>query len=181
MNSNEFSQDKKSKTQKKREMIALQELGEELARLNAGQLAKIPLSDEMLEAIHDVQSMSKHGARYRQMQYIGKLMREADVAHIQEALDILRNKNNLATAHFHQLEKWRDQLIAGNEEIVDDILHSFPAVNIQHLRQLVRNAQKEQADGKSPKASREIFRYLKQMQEQTQKSDSRGQTIDNDE
>ena len=181
MDSNEFSPDKKSKTQKKQEMIALQELGEELARLNAAQLTKIPLSDELREAIYAVQSMSKRGARYRQMQYIGKLMREADVAHIQDALDILRNKNNLATAHFYQLEKWRDQLIAGNEEIMNDILKYFSDVDIQRLRQLVRNAQKEQADGKSPKASREVFRYLKQMQEQTQKSDSSGQTTDNDE
>jgi ribosome-associated protein len=170
MNNTEIAAEKKSKTQKKLEMIALQELGEELARLNAGQLAKIPLSDEMREAIHDVQSMSKHGARYRQMQYIGKLMRKVDVAHIQEALDILRNKNNRATAHFHQLEKWRDQLIAGNEATMNDILNSFSDVDIQHLRQLVRNAQKEQADGKSPKASREIFRYLKGLKEAADRS-----------
>jgi ribosome-associated protein len=180
MDSNDFFPDKKSKTQKKREMIALQELGEELVRLNTEQLAKIPLTDELREAIFAVQGMSKHGARYRQMQYIGKLMREVDVAHIQEALDMLRNKNNLATAHFHKFEKWRDQLIAGNEEIVNDILHSFPDVDIQHLRQHVRNAQKEQADGKSPKASREIFRYLKELQEETQKSDDRVQRTDNE-
>jgi ribosome-associated protein len=167
MDNTETSSDKKSKTQKKREMIALQELGEELSGLNAEQLAKIPLSDELLEAIFAVQSMSKHGARYRQMQYIGKLMREADVAHIHEALDILRNKNNLATAHFHQFEKWRDQLIAGSEEIMNIILHSFPDVDIQHLRQLVRNAQKEQANGKALKTSRGIFGYLKELQEET--------------
>jgi ribosome-associated protein len=170
MDSNEIFPDKKSKTQKKQEMIALQELGEELARLNAAQLTKIPLSDELREAIFAIQSMSKRGARYRQMQYIGKLMREADVAHIEEALDILRNKNNLATAHFHQFEKWRDQLIAGNEEIMNDILHSFPDVDIQHLRQLVRNAHKAQADGRTPKASREIFRYLKGLKEAADRS-----------
>ena len=173
MDNAEISTDKKSKSQKKREMIALQELGEELARLNAVQLARIPLSRALREAIFAVQSMSKRGARYRQMQYIGKLMREVDVAHIQDALDILRNKNNLATAHFHQFEKWRDQLIAGSEERMNNILHSFPDVDIQHLRQLVRNAQKEQADGKTPKASREIFRYLKELQEETQKSEDR--------
>ena len=178
MDSNVFFPDKKSKTQKKREMIALQELGEELVRLNTEQLARIPLSDELHEAIRAVQGMSKHGARYRQMQYIGKLMREADVAHIQEALDTLRNKNNLATAHFHQLERWRDQLIAGSAEIMNIILHSFPNVDIQHLRQLVRNAQKEHADGKTPKASREIFRYLKGLQEETQKSEDRYQITD---
>ena len=181
MDNTEIAAEIKSKTQKKREMIALQELGEELVRLNAAQLTKIPLSDELREAIFAVQSMSKRGARYRQMQYIGKLMREADIAHIQDALDILRNKNNLATAHFHQFEKWRDQLIAGNEEIMNDILRKFSDVDIQHLRQLVRNAQKEQADGKSPKASREIFRYLKGLKETAQRADNRGQITDNDE
>ena len=181
MDNTEIAAEIKSKTQKKREMIALQELGEELVRLNAAQLTKIPLSDELREAIFAVQSMSKRGARYRQMQYIGKLMREADVAHIHDALDILRNKNNLATAHFHQFEKWRDQLIAGNEEIMNDILRKFSDVDIQHLRQLVRNAQKEQADGKSPKASREIFRYLKGLKETAQRADNRGQITDNDE
>ena len=170
MDNTEIAAEKKSKTQKKREMIALQELGEELVRLNAAQLTKTPLSDELREAIFAVQSMSKRGARYRQMQYIGKLMRAADVAHIQAALDILRNKNNLATAHFHQFEKWRDQLIAGNEEIMNDILRKFSDVDIQHLRQLVRNAQKEQADGKSPKASREIFLYLKGLKEAADRS-----------
>jgi len=161
-------------------MIALQELGEELALLNAEQLAKIPLSPELRDAIRAVQSMNKQGARYRQMQYIGKLMREADVAHIQDALDILRNKNNLATAHFHQLEKWRDQLIAGNERTMNDILYNFPGVDIHHLRQLVRNAQKEQANGKALKTSRGIFGYLKELQEETQKLNGIGQMTDND-
>ena len=169
MDNTQNTAEKKSKTQKKREMIALQELGEELANLNAEQLAKIPLAPELREAIHNVQSMSKHGARYRQMQYIGRLMREADIAHIQETLDILQNKNNLAVAHFHKLERWRDQLIAGNEETVKDMLYSLPDVDMQHLRQLVRNAQKEHTLGKPPKASREIFRYLKKVQEAAQK------------
>jgi ribosome-associated protein len=179
MNDTDIDVERKSKTQKKREMIALQELGEELVRLNDDQLAKIPLSDELREAIYAARKMNKHGARYRQMQYIGRLMREADVDHIQEALAILRNKNNLATAHFHELEKWRDQLVAGHEKTIDHILNNFSDVDIQHLRQLVRNAQKEQAEENSPKAAREIFRYLKKLQEQTQKSDSRGQTTDN--
>jgi ribosome-associated protein len=178
MHNTDTAAEKKSKTQKKREMIALQELGEELAQLNAEQLAKIPLSDELREAISAVQGMSKRGARYRQTQYIGRLMREVDVAHIQKALDMLRNKNNLATAHFHQLEKWRGQLIAGDEGAMNEIFNSLPDVDIQHLRQLVRNAQKEQADGKTPKASREIFRYLKGLQEETQKSEDRYQITD---
>jgi ribosome-associated protein len=165
MGNNEIITVIKSKSQRKREMIALQELGEELARLNTEQLAKIPLTDELRVAIRAVQGMSKRGARYRQMQYIGRLMREVDVAPIQEVLDILRNKNNRATAHFHRLEKWRDQLIAGNDGVINDILNNFPDADCQHLRQLVRNAQKEQAEEKTQKASREIFRYLKELEE----------------
>ena len=95
-----------------------------------------------------------------------------DLTHL---ISLMRNKYNLATAHFHLFEKWRDQLIAGNEEIMNDVLHSFPDVDIQHLRHLVRNAHKEQADGKTPKVSREIFRYLKGLKEETQKSEGSSQ------
>lgn len=144
-------------------MTALQELGGELARLNAKQLAQIPLSGALRSALQSYQNMSKFGARYRQMQYIGRLMRETDITPIQEALEVLRNKHNRATDQFHQLERWRDQLIAGNETTISTILKCFPGLDIQHLRQLVRNAQKEQAPGKAAKASRAIFRYLKSL------------------
>jgi len=76
----EHDEQNKSKSQRKREMIALQELGEELVRLKAEQLAKLPLSDELREAICAAQGMHARGARYRQMQYIGRLMREVEPA-----------------------------------------------------------------------------------------------------
>lgn len=170
MDSNPATADKKSKTKKKQEMTALQELGRELARLNTKQLAQIPLSGELRSALQSFQAMSKFGARYRQMQYIGRLMRETDITPIQEALEALRNKNNRATDQFHQLERWRDQLIAGNETIIHAILQCFPGLDIQHLRQLVRNAQKEQAQGKTSKAFRAIFRYLKTLQQEQKQS-----------
>ena len=161
---NENHEEIKSKSQRKREMIALQELGEELVRLKAEQLAKLPLTDELREAIFAAQRMHARGARYRQMQYIGRLMREVEPAPVQEALDTLRNKQNRATALLHRLEKWRDELIAGDNETLEEVVAAFPAADRQQLRQLIRNAQKEEEAGKPPKSSRELFRYLRELQ-----------------
>jgi ribosome-associated protein len=167
MDNHETLIDKKSKSQLKREMTALQEMGEELVRLNAEQLAKLPLPDELREAIRAAQGMGARGARYRQMQYIGRLMREVEPAPVQEALDTLRNKQNRATALLHRIEKWRDELIAGDNEALEEVVAAFPAADRQHLRQLIRNAQKEKEAGKPPKAKRELFRYLREMQEES--------------
>ncbi len=156
-------------------MHALQDLGEELVSLNIEQLSKLPLTDELREAIHAVQNMSKRGARYRQMQYIGRLMRNVDSAPIQEALDLLRNKNNRAAGQFHQLEKWRDALIAGNQLTLNEILEKFPSADRKHLSRLARIAQKEQEEGKPSKASRELFRYLRELQEAEQNTGVRSQ------
>jgi ribosome-associated protein len=160
----EHEEQNKSKSQRKREMTALQELGEELVRLNAEQLAKLPLTDEIREAICAAQGMHARGARYRQMQYIGRLMREVEPAPVQEALDTLRNKQNRATALLHRVERWRDELIAGDNEALEEVVAAFPAADRQHLRQLIRNAQKEKEAGKPPKANRELFRYLRGLQ-----------------
>ena len=166
----ETPSDSKSKSQLKREMHALQALGEELVRLNAEQLAKIPLSEELREAIAAVRSMNKHGARYRQMQYIGRLMRDIDPAPIQDAINIVLNKDNRATALFHRLEKWRDQLIAGDDKVLEEVFAAFPGADRQHLRHLVRNARKEQEAGKTVKAARGLFCYMRELQEEIQKA-----------
>jgi len=166
--------DIKSKSQRKREMTALQELGEELVRLNEEQLAKLPLTDELREAIRAARAMHARGARYRQMQYIGRLMREVDPAPIKELFDALQNKRNQATALLHRAEKWRDQLIAGDSEVLEEVFIVSPATDRQHLRQLIRNAQKEEAAGKPPKSSRELFRYLRELQEEANRQEETG-------
>ena len=180
MDNHETLIDKKSKSQFKREMIALQDMGEELVRLSAEQLAKLPLSDELREAICAAQGMHARGARYRQMQYIGRLMREVDPAPVQEALDIVKNRHNRATALLHRLEKWRNELIAGDPEALEEVFAAFPNADRQHLRQLVRNAQKEEEAGKPPKSSRELFRYLRGLQVEGNRQQAPGNSIDQD-
>jgi ribosome-associated protein len=170
----ENDQQIKSKSQLKREMTALQEIGEELVRLNAGQLDKLPLTDELREAIRAAQGMHARGARYRQMQYIGRLMREVDPAPVREALDTMRNKHNRATALQHRLEKWRDELIAGDNRALEEVVAAFPAIDHQHLRQLIRNSHKEAEAAKPPKAKRELFRYLRELQEESSSEQAPG-------
>ncbi|WP_087016691.1 ribosome biogenesis factor YjgA [Thaumasiovibrio subtropicus] len=151
-----------SKTEMKRDMEALQALGEELVELKPNALAKVPLDEDLLDAIHDAQRF-KNEARRRQLQYIGKLMRSIDPEPIQAALDKLRNKHAQVTAKLHKLENTRDELIEKGDAGIEAIVQEHPQADRQRLRQLVRQAKKEKAANKPAKAYREIFQYLKEL------------------
>ncbi|EFP97892.1 ribosome biogenesis factor YjgA [Vibrio caribbeanicus] len=153
-----------SKTELKKDMEDLQKLGEELASLKPSVLEKFPLSEDLADAIKDAQRF-KNEARRRQLQYIGKLMRFEDPEPLQAALDKVRNKHSQATAVLHKLETLRDRVIAEGDSAIGDVLELYPAADRQRLRQLSRQAAKENKAGKPAKASREIFQMLKQLNE----------------
>ncbi len=149
-----------SKTEMKNDMDALQKLGEELVELKASALEKFPLDEDLREAIADAQRF-KNEAKRRQLQYIGKLMRQVDPEPIQAELDKLRNKHSQATAELHKLEQQRDKIIAEIDTAIAEVMAEYPDADRQRLRQLARQAQKEKGANKPPKASREIFQILK--------------------
>lgn len=149
-----------SKSEIKRDAEHLKKLGESLIGLNAVNLAKIPLADNVREAIELAQRLRLE-ARRRQIQYIGKLLRSVDPAPIQEALDKVENRHNQQQALLHKLEILRDQLVAQGDEALNPLIEEYPALDRQHLRNLVRGAQKEKQANKPPKNYREIFQYLK--------------------
>ena len=149
-----------SKSEMKRDMEALQKVGEELVELKPNALAKIPLDEDLLEAVKDAQRF-KNEARRRQLQRIGKLMRQVDVEPIQAALDMLRNKHSQATVALKKLEQKRDKLIENGDSMINAIMVDHPDADRQRLRQLVRQANKEKTQNKPAKAYREIFQYLK--------------------
>ena len=101
-----------SKSQRKRDMHALQALGERLVALRDGQLARVPLEDGLREAIEHAQTITSHEGRRRQMQYIGKLMRQVDAGPIERALEQLTDGSRQATALQHAAEHWRERLLA---------------------------------------------------------------------
>lgn len=155
--------DRPSKSQVKREMQALQELGEQLGALGADQLKRIDLPEELRDAVRDYQRFTKHEARRRQMQYIGRLMRDIDPAPIQAALDEIKGVSAAATARLHALERLRAQLLEDEAAALAEIARDHPGADLQRLRQLRRNALREQAEGKPPKAFRDIFRLLRDL------------------
>ncbi len=155
-----------SKTEMKRRMTALQELGEALAALPDKQLARMPIEDEQLRtAIQEVRNIRSNSARRRHMQYIGKLMRGIDPQPMQRALDDLRGQQRQATDAFHALEKMRDRLLEGGPAAIEDALQQWPMADRQQLRQLVLQHQREAKQGRPPSASRRLFKYLRQLQE----------------
>ena len=153
----------KSRTQRKKEAIALQKIGEKLIQLSDEQLRRMDLPDEIIEAIVDIRPMTSHGARRRQMQYIGSLMRDVDAAPIEQALLEIEQGEYQRAREFHRLEAWRDRLVDGDDAAMTEILDVFPQANRQRLGQLVRSARKEKQNNKPPKSARNLFRYLREL------------------
>ncbi|HYD58791.1 MAG TPA: ribosome biogenesis factor YjgA [Noviherbaspirillum sp.] len=166
--SDEFEQkyDRPSKSQLKREMTALQELGEELVSQPKDRVMRVPMPEDVREVILECQKIKDHEGRRRQMQFVGKKMRtleEEEVAAIQRVIDSWKGASKAETAAMHALERRREKLLA-DDKALTDLKAEFPEADVQQLRTLIRNARKEQAESKPPKAYREIFQILKQLQ-----------------
>ncbi len=149
-----------SKTRRKKAMHELQAIGEQLVELDSKQIAELDLPEILVDAIHEAKQLTKHEAKRRQMQYIGKLMRNIDAAPIQEKINYWGNRDIYQTAWLHQLENWRTRLLA-DEDSINELKQHYPEADIQRLRVLIRNAQKEALLQKPPKSFRAIFQELR--------------------
>ena len=155
---------KPSKSQQKRDMTALQKLGEELVGYPAERLLRIDLPDDLRSAVDEARGIRDHEGRRRQMQYIGKLMRGVDVDPIRAALDAFTGASREEAAALHALERWRERLIED-----DEALTAFAGVHtaalrpdtLQQLRGTIRLARKERSEGRPPKHFRELFRLVR--------------------
>ncbi len=154
----------KSKTQVKKELQALRELGRELINLPKRDLNKLDLPDELREAVDDARSMSK-GALKRQTGFIGGLIAALDHASIERQLAQLQQPHQGQVKQFHQLEDWRDRLLAGDDAVYGELINEFEDFDVQHVRQLVRNAVREAKQNKPPKSARQVFQYLQDLQQ----------------
>lgn len=157
--------EKPSKSERKREMQALQEVGEAIIKLSDGEFATIPLEGELLTAITLARRLKSGEGLRRQMQYVGKLMRHADTAAIQFALQDLQNGRALHNQRFHQLEQLRDVLLTEGVNAMEQVLEPYPNADRQHLRQLIMTAVKEREQEKPPAAARKLFKYLRELAE----------------
>ena len=154
--------DRPSKSQIKRELQALQDLGKEMTKLGAETLNKIPLPEDVREAIDEYAKMKSFGAQRRQLQLIGKRMNGLDPEKVRTAIDIATGESRAAVAAHHRAERLRDKLIA-EDSALTDFIKEFPQVDVQGLRQLIRAARKEAQTGKPPKSARELYRLIHPM------------------
>lgn len=155
-----------SKTKLKAEADAQQELGVRLSELPKDRLLKLNLREDILTAVLETKKITANGAIRRQRQYLGRLMREIDTAPITEQLARWEGKHTAENAYFHGLERWRDRLI-NDTQALSEFIALYPGAEIQQLRTLIRNAQKELAANKPPKSSREIFKLLRDIMDNT--------------
>jgi ribosome-associated protein len=153
----------KSRTRLKKEATALQKMGERLVRLSDDQLNRMELPQALLEAIRTVRTITSRGARRRQMQYIGTLMRKVDAEPIEQALLEIEQGDYRQARTFQRIEAWRDRLVGGDDDLIDEIVDALPEASRQRLGQLVRSARKEKEKNAPPKSARNLFRYLKSL------------------
>jgi len=165
--SSEFEQEyeRPSKSEMKRQVNALQDLGEQLVNEPRDRVKRVPMPEDVRDAILEAQTITNHEGRRRQLQFVGKKMRtldEEEVAAIKRVIDSWKGASKAETAALHAMERRREKLLA-DDNALTTLLGEHPELDAQHLRTLIRNARKEQAESKPPKAYREIYQILKQL------------------
>ncbi|MES2758222.1 MAG: ribosome biogenesis factor YjgA [Pseudomonadota bacterium] len=165
--SSEFEQEyeRPSKSEAKRQSLEVQKLGEELVNEARDRVKRVPMPEDVRDAILMCQTITNHEGRRRQMQFVGKKMRTLDdeeIAVIQRTIDSWKGMSKADTAALHALERRREKLLA-DDKALTVLSTEYPELDVQHLRTLIRNARKEQAENKPPKAYREIFQILKDL------------------
>lgn len=148
-----------SKTQRKRLMSGLQDVGAALVKLSREQVLRLDLPERLREAVLECQGITKHEARRRQVQYIGRIMRDLDAAPIVAQLTSLQAPSRKDTALFHLAEKWRDEMLA-DPGAIERFGREFPGSDTHRIGTLVEAARAERAAGKTPKHFRQLFHAL---------------------
>ena len=153
-------QEEQSKTSRKKEMLALQDIGEELVALSPQRLSELDLPEKLMDAVTEARKLTQFGAIRRQMQYIGKLMREVEVDEIKAKLTLWDAQSKENAAELHQVERWRNRLL-DEEGAFEEFASSYPQADKTHIRNLVRSIQKDRLADKPPKQFRALFRELR--------------------
>ncbi len=155
-----------SKSQLKRDSHHLIDVGEEILKLSSEDIRSLNLPEELDAAIATALKIKSRSGLKRQRLYIGKLLRSMDSEAIESQLRKIQHRHDTNTAQFKRLEKWRDSLVENDKQALNDVIEHFPDIDRQHINQLIRAAHQEKQRGKPPAASRKLFKYLRDMEEQ---------------
>ena len=155
-----------SKSQLKREANELLDLAKTLIAMPEARLKRMPLDEDLREEVEFARSIRAHGARKRQLMTVGKMLRKRDNEKLLNAVNDIDQKNRQMNARFHHIEAWRDRLVEGGDQELSELLEQYSGINVQTLRQMIRNAQKEAKLGKPPAAARKLFKLLREADQQ---------------
>jgi len=161
-----------SKSQIKREMLALQALGKKLTELKPAQLEKMPIGECLMKAVKESYNIQQREAKRRHLHFIGKLMRAEDEEAIQYALDQFDSSSLRYAQELHLVEVWRERLINGDTESLTAFIEEKPEVNVQLLRQLIRNAQKDLSQEKNTGAAKKLFKFIRTLYDDKSENES---------
>ena len=156
-----------SKSQRKRECDDVQELSDKLVTISIDELTHIVMDDVLRSAIEEAHRIKSHGALKRQKHYIAKLMRSIEIEPISRQLQNILHKDDIHGAVFKRLERWRDSIIENGDKGIQNFLTEYPSADRLHLRQLLRNCKKEKENNKPPAAFRQIFKYIREVVDQS--------------
>ena len=148
-----------SKSERKRAMHELQALGERLLDLDPGRLAELALPERLTDAIAQARGITQHEGRRRQLQFIGKLMRDVDPEPLKAALARIQRGSNAARARFAQVERWRDRMLADPDALAQ-FLDAYPRSDRAAFAALVRDVRAERSRGSPPHKARALFRAI---------------------
>lgn len=162
----EFEDEGPSKSQLKRDAHAVRDLGSELAMLGAAERARVPLPEDIVDAINELNRTTKNGARKRQLGWLAKRLRKIDIEPVEAALESIRQAARANTQTLHLVEQWRDRLLGDEAEpnakaALTEFLDKYPHADRQQLRQLQRSAMKERTENKPPKSARLLFKAVR--------------------
>ncbi len=152
--------DKSSRTQKKKAAQALQRMGEKLVLLSDAQFDELALPAELMDAVALARQITSREARRRQIQYIGRLMREFDPREIEKALEEITSGQAENKRRFKLVERWREELVAGNDQRLVWLKERYPDIDAGELSRLVGNSRTALSGTNAKKARRALFRYL---------------------
>jgi ribosome-associated protein len=174
--------DRPSKSQLKREMTALQELGQALVDLPKDALKRMPMPEDLMDAVQEARRITDHEGKRRQLQYVGRVMRslnDGEVEALRTALEAQRGTNRAATARLHWIERTREQLLAGDEAFTA-FINAHPNADPQAGRTLIRNARREAEQNKPPRYFRELFQWIKDASKPQDSAESESEVNEED-
>jgi ribosome-associated protein len=151
-----------NKSALKRELAAVQQLAVRMAELSNRELERLGMGERVRASLAQIRSMSPSGARNRELKHCTRLLQQEDLEPVRVWLDDRQALQLTENQYFHRLEKWRDRLVDSGDEALAELIAEQPDLDRQHLRQLVREAQRERQQGRPGGAARKLFRYLRE-------------------